>query len=139
MTMARPGVLRRETGAARTQQAPLPPLWRYYLCYAIFMGVLFLAATGLGVWLLFMSTEGPHTDATGVALGTLVTVIGGALGGFYCAAPFVTRPRWSWTYHTVLIVVGLLTGVGLLLGIPLLIMWLRGNTRALFESGELNR
>ena len=116
-----------------------PRVWRYYLVYAVFMAVLFLSTTGIGVWLMYLSSEGPRPDTSGVGLGALVTVVGGVLAGCYCSAPFVVRPRWSWAFHTTLIVVGMLSGLGLLFGIPLLIYWFRADARALFDSGELEQ
>lgn len=60
-------------------------------------------------------------------------------GGIVMSVPtvlafFFPRRKWTWVYHLVMICIGL-TGCTFVFSIPLLIFWLRPETREWFEQG----
>jgi hypothetical protein len=54
------------------------------------------------------------------------------IGAMFGAAPFLPKRRWVWIYDLVLICLSF-TGCCIAFGIPLLIFWLKPETKAFFN------
>lgn len=62
-------------------------------------------------------------------VGVVFAVIGVPLGVVFAAAPFLPRRPWVWVYDLVLIILGLTSCITWPLTIPLLIYWLKAETK----------
>ncbi len=114
-------------------QPPQPPqVWRYYLGYAISMAVLYLLVAVVGVVIASSGTfMAPEPGQPPMPAGLFV-VVGVVLGIPFLAAPFLPKAPWAWIYHIVLISVGMTSVCCMPISIPLLIFWLKPETKAFF-------
>jgi hypothetical protein len=109
------------------------PVWPYYTFFAVCMGVVHLALGGIGTWVAVMANQGPRPEMEPVALSALAAVLAVLLGIAFCYAPFAPRQPWAWRYHLVLLILALPScSLG---AVPLLVFWLRKNTKRMFRGG----
>ena len=113
-----------------------PPVWKWYIVYAVFMALLYLFVALMGVGYLagagFLPVGQDEQILFGV-YGGLFLVLGIVFAGLYVAAPFLPKKPWAWIYHLVLIALGLTSCCTLFVCVPLLIYWLKPETKAMFE------
>src|SRR5690606_34796154 len=109
------------------------PVWPYYSFFAVCMGVGHLALGGIGTWVVVMANQGPRPEIEPVALGAALAVISALIGIAFCYAPFAPRQPWAWRYHLVLLILALPScSLG---AVPLLVFWLRKDTKRMFRGG----
>ena len=104
-----------------------PPVWPWYVAFCAASALLFLAIGAVGL-LSFFDPElagDPVEDAA-------MTVFGFLLFPFFAVAPFFPRRPWSWTYGMAVIIAGMLACCTLPAAIPLLVIWLKPETKAAF-------
>ncbi len=104
-----------------------PPVWTWYIVYAVFMAVTYIVVMGLGVLLAFVADK----SEDGVQ-GVIMAVVGLPLAIMYGLAPFRAKTSGAWTYHLVLICLGLTSACCIPICLPLLIFWLKPETKAFF-------
>ena len=107
-----------------------PPVWLWYRVYAVFMG-LFHAGVALAIAALLVATAGQGIKGEDL----VVVIVAGLffLGALpFLAAPFLPRVSWAWHYHLVLIALGLMNLGCIPMSIPLLIYWLKPETKRFF-------
>jgi hypothetical protein len=104
-----------------------PAVWPWYMAYAIGMAVLYLLVFALGVLLLFVGDKVEDQIQGGV-----MAIMGLPFAGIFGAAPLLPKKPWTWTYHLVLICLSLTSGCCLVISVPLLIHWIKPETKAFF-------
>jgi MFS family permease len=72
--------------------------------------------------------------ATGIVGGTVV-LVGLVLAALFGAGPLLPRRSWAWVFGLVLIVIGMGSMCCLPATVPLLIWWLKPETKAYFTAG----
>lgn len=118
---------------------PAPPVWKWYVAYCVFMAVLYLLCIVLGViFLTAAPTEfdrPPTSPEEARLVGVVFIVVGLVLAVPFASGPFLPRKPWAWTFGLVLICIGLTSACCLPAAIPLLIFWLKPETKTYFGRG----
>lgn len=113
-----------------------PRVWMWYRVYAGFMGGLYLLVMlgGIALAVFAPSLEGGGGEMPEMPrfMGVMYAVIGLPFAAAYLAAFFIPRVPWAWIYHLVLICVGLTSVCCMPATIPLLIFWLKPETKVFF-------
>ena len=121
-------------------QSPIPGVIKWYRVYAATLAALYiLIILGCAVGLFFSLRASPDfwraADTPPLLFyGYLVFLTGMSLvlGGAYVTAFFIPRKPWAWTYHIVLICLGLSSACFIPFCVPLLVYWLRPEAKAYF-------
>ena len=110
-----------------------PKVWTWYVVYCVLMALMSLAFAACGVIVLVAGTERSPAEAARMQLGSWICIVTGApLTLAFASAPFLPRRPWVWVFHVVLISVGLMSLCIAPASIPLLIHWLKPETKARF-------
>jgi len=110
-------------------------VWPWYVAYAMFMGLVYLCCIAGGAWIVAAgpSTFGSGPEATEVIVqGYVLLAMGVPLSVMYFAVPFLPKKPWAWIYHVVLIGFGLTSCACWPVAIPLIIYWLKPETKWMF-------
>jgi hypothetical protein len=121
-----------QTAPAQITEAALNT-WKWFTVYCVFMAVLyFLFAIGGAIALLvdFGATSQQSQELK--IYGAIYVVMGLGLMIPFAAILFLEKKSWVWIYGLVLIVLGLTSCCTWPATIPLLINWLKPETKALF-------
>lgn len=110
-----------------------PAVWSWYVAYAIALAVVY-AGCFLGSIALVVIGVGTDGRDAGEMIFT------GAFLAVFClplliataAAPFLPKAPWAWIYHLVLIGLGMTSACCLPVCIPLLMHWMKPETKAFF-------
>ncbi len=114
-------------GQPEAYPAQPPPVWRWYVAYAIAMAAMYLLVTGFGVFLV-VAGESDGEKLEGFLFAGICLVLAVVFG----AAPFLAKRPGAWTYHLVLICLGMTSACCMAASIPLLIHWLKPETKEFF-------
>ena len=118
-------------------------MWTWYRAYCAAMVLVLLAVFVGGLMMLAVPermAEGDPKEAEEAQIAGLVyLVVSLPLLAAYASAPFLPRTPSTWTYHLVLICVGMLCGCGLPASIPLLIFWIQPACQSFFGRGGTSR
>jgi hypothetical protein len=113
-----------------------PGVWPWFVAYAILMGLLYLAFAGFGVTVFVVGSDRFADANTSAdewnALGVIFIAVGVVLGLVFGIAPFLPRRPGVWIYDLVLIALGLTSACLWPMTIPLLIFWIKPETRRWF-------
>lgn len=114
-----------------TQMKPTVLLW--FKIYTAFLCFLYLAVAGSSLFFFLADPADMEISATGAYLiGTSLLLMGAALFAV-CLVPFLVAPRpWLWVYDLVIICLGLTSACFLPICIPLMIFWLKPDTKSYF-------
>lgn len=105
----------------------------WYRIYAGSMAAMYAMLIALGIFVIFFGADPSKNEQTEALIGGLLyAVLGAVFFLIYAAAFFLPRKPWAWIYHIVLICIGLTSCCLLPATIPLLIYWLKPETKALF-------
>lgn len=109
-------------------------VWPYYVAYTVAMAIMYLAVIAFGVVALAAGDDAVVQDSglPPSVMAVILIVVGLPLLGLYAAAPFLPKKPWAWTYHVVLIAISLTSACCMVAGIPLLIFWVKPETKAMF-------
>ncbi len=127
-----------------TLQAPGVVTW--FKVYAGAMLLLYLFVMGMGVLFLVnpdlmvdpdagMSSNRPADTAEAVIMGALYLGLGSVFALAFLVSFFLPRSKGTWIYDLVLICLGLTSCCCLPASIPLLIFWIKQETRDWFYGG----
>jgi hypothetical protein len=111
-----------------------PPVVTWYKVYAGLMAAMYLlllvGGASFPLWApeAEMGADDPPPWVLALAAGCISLPFAAA----YVAAFVVPVKPWAWIYHLVLICFGLTSACCMLASIPLLIFWLRPETKAYF-------
>jgi hypothetical protein len=110
-----------------------PKVVCWFKVYSTVLGLIYLAVGGLGVFFLLLDPgqlEMPATQAR--AMGLVFILLGLILAAVFFL-PLVLSPRpWVWVYDLVLICIGMTSACFIPACIPLLIFWVKPQTKAWF-------
>jgi hypothetical protein len=112
-------------------QPPKVLLW--FKIYCGFLCLLYLATAAFSLFFFFADPSDTEMSETAARItGVLLLVVGVAL---FCACllPLILTPRpWLWTFDLVVICLGMTSACFLPACIPLLIFWLKPETKRYF-------
>ncbi|HEX7316103.1 MAG TPA: hypothetical protein VF297_19510 [Pyrinomonadaceae bacterium] len=115
-------------------QKPTVVKWYAIYCYA--MALMYLVCAFMGLVFLFGDPAEMEMDAVGAKfMGALLILMGLGFGALYGAAPSMPLKKWAWVVGIVLICFGLTSACCLPAAIPLLIWWLKPETKAYYNAG----
>ena len=115
---------------------PKPAVWNWYAAYCVAMAVMYFACVVMGLVFLFGDPAELEMDPGGAkVVGTMLVVMGLALAALFGAGPLLPRRKWAWVFGLVLIVIGLGSMCCLPATVPLLIWWIKPETKAYFNAG----
>lgn len=118
-------------------QPPKPPVWGWYVAYCVAMAIMWFMFVPLG--LAFIFSEPPNREMSpqeAQVIGLIFIGLGVALMVPYLAAPFLPRRRWAWVLGIVLIALSMSGTCCLPAAIPLLIYWVKPETKMFFGVGR---
>ncbi|HEX9930698.1 MAG TPA: zinc ribbon domain-containing protein [Pyrinomonadaceae bacterium] len=105
----------------------------WYRIYAAMMALLYAGVAALGIFIVFFAPASNKRDeADPMLVGGIYAVIGVIFFLPFAAALVLPKKPWTWIYHIVLICIGMTSCCLLPFTIPLLINWLKPETKAFF-------
>ena len=115
--------------------APPPGVVNWFKVYCVAMAVLYLVCAVAGVLFMVFASEITKHDAEfsrpeALIAGGIFLALGLVLFALFAAALFLPCRPWVWIYHLVLICLGLTSACTMAATIPLLIFWIKPETRA---------
>jgi hypothetical protein len=119
--------------------SPRPVVWTWFVVYCAFMAVMYLLiAVACILFLVFgRSFHLEPGDMVGLLFVCGINLfVGLSLGGLFGAAPFLPPKPWSWIYGIVCIGIGLSSPCCMPASIPLLIYWIKPETRRYFGRSD---
>lgn len=129
---AGPGVAHAGPGAGS------PRFWYLHLTYCVLLGLVYVACmVGAVFYLLYRDTiaasDIPTADLAQLDVTVILCgIVSLPLAIAFLAAPFLPRKPWAWTAHLILCCIGLTSACCLPMCIPVLITWLKPETKAWF-------
>jgi drug/metabolite transporter (DMT)-like permease len=118
------------------RQVARPGVIGWYYAYCGLMALLYLGCILFGVAGIAFRSEIADKETPPeviVVLGVLLALLGAVLMAAFVVAPFLPRRPWVWIYHIVLIALGMTSACCLPVCVPLLIFWIKPETRAYFD------
>ena len=113
-----------------------PPVWTWYRVYAGAMTLLYVGVVVLGLVFGVLAPESRNpSDPPPWFFALMFGCIGGPLAIAFGAAFFLPLRPWAWIYHLVLICIGLTSVCCMPAAIPLLIFWIKPETKQFFGRG----
>lgn len=110
---------------------PPPPVWRWYRLYAGALAAVYVLVVVGGLLMAVLAPQEPGEPPPWL-FGLLAVVLGGVFAAAFIAAFFLPRRPWAWIYHLVLIAIGMTSACCIPFSVPLLVFWLKTETRAYF-------
>jgi hypothetical protein len=107
--------------------------WQHRYC--VLMALLYVLCIGLGIVMIVFRNEAADASQSVAELlfmGIALIGLGAVLALVYAVAPFLRPAPWLWTFHLVLIAFGMTSLCCLPVCIPLLIGWIKPETRQYF-------
>src|SRR5262245_61459184 len=107
-------------------------VWTWYVVYCVAMVCMYAGVALLGV--VFLASDPKDLDmaaAEAEMLGAIFIAAGGVLAVPFAVAPFLPRAGWAWVYGIVMISIGMTSACCWPATIPLLIFWIKPETKAL--------
>ena len=118
-----------------------PPVLNWFLAYCVFMALVYAACVVGGAWVLSVpEAEMASRDIDPIEMriqGTVLLAIGLPLMAAFGMAPFLPPRKWVWVYDIVLVAIGLTSPCCMPATIPLLIFFIKPQTKAWFDSGRV--
>lgn len=122
------------------QNKPTPKVLNWYKAYCIMLGLMYLLMLGAGVFLLVIDPSILGADPTNdlekleeIKIQSVIMVVLGLVFAIpYLVAPFLPKKPWVWVYGIVLIAITMSSCCLLPLAIPLLIYWIKPETKYYF-------
>jgi hypothetical protein len=103
--------------------------------YCGFMSVVYVFCIATGVFMIIFRNEGASEQNSAgelLVMGAGFVAVGIVLSIAYGVAPFLPPAPWVWVYHLVLIGLAMTSACCLPLCIPLLIWWIKPETKTYF-------
>jgi hypothetical protein len=106
---------------------------KWFDAYCILMAVVYLIIVGVGIVFLVLEPTGPDLSLAEVRVtGIVFTWMGLILAVPFAIGAFMPRKSWAWVFGLVLICIGLTSLCCLPATIPLLIHWIKPETKSYF-------
>ena len=120
----------------QSSDSPKPAVWQWYAAYCFALAFMYLVCVVMGFVFLLGDPADLEMDPGGAkVMGALFIVLGLVFGAVYGAAPLMPQKKWAWVVGIVLICFGLTSACCLPAAIPLLIWWLKPETKAYYNAG----
>lgn len=106
----------------------------WYKAYCGLLTLTYVLTAVFGFWVIVTRYSGAsgHSSEDGLLVGGVMAACGLLFGGACGAALVLPARPWAWTYHLAIICLGLSSVCCLPICIPLLIFWLKPETKAYF-------
>jgi hypothetical protein len=117
---------------AEPTPAAAPPVWAWYVGYAVCMALLYVTIVVGGVWFSIAAPGGSGPGGEPPWFGYIMAFISLPLALLFSAAPFLPKKSWAWYYHLALIALGLTSACCLPACGALIFYWLKPETKAFF-------
>lgn len=121
------------------QNKPTPKVLKWYKAYCVMIGLMYLLVFGVGICLLVIEPSVLGTDPNDLEKleeikiqSVIMVVLGLIFATPYSVAPFLPKKPWVWVYGIVLIGITMSSCCLLPLAIPLLIYWIKPETKYYF-------
>ena len=112
---------------------PQPAVMTWYKVYCVLMALLYLMLVAAGVFLIIVAPSDRDMSAEEAQLmGGIMLFMGIALAIPFLIGVFLPRKPWAWVFGLVLICIGLTSVCCLPATIPLLIHWIKTETKLYF-------
>jgi hypothetical protein len=114
-----------------------PPVLAWQRAYCVAMALLYVAVTLGGLAMAVFHEELADAETSPgetIVVGLVLAVVGAGLAVGFGVAPFLPRRPWTWVFHVVLIGLGMTSCCCLPATVPLLVFWIRPETRAWFAA-----
>lgn len=112
-------------------QPPKVLLW--FKFYSGFLCLLYLATAAFSLFIIFADPSDIDMSALEARIMGPILLIVGVVLFVVCLLPLILRPRpWLWIYDLVVICIGMTSACFLPVCIPLLIFWLKEDTKRYF-------
>ena len=113
-----------------------PGVIKWFKIYAAFLLLLYVLIAIMGIVLSFSDLIPSETPDEAVAVkvsGVLYAGIGAVFAAVFAVGLFTKNQPWAWVYNLVLICIGLASCLFLPAAIPMLIHWLKPETKAWYQ------
>lgn len=121
----------RRCGAPLSREKP--PVVKWFVVYCVLMALMYLALVVTGIVFLFADPSDLDMKAAEARIMSVVFII---MGLIFCApflfGIFLPQKSWAWIFGLVLICVGLTSACLLPICIPLLVFWIKPETKTYF-------
>ncbi|MFZ2653723.1 MAG: hypothetical protein WAX69_02295 [Victivallales bacterium] len=108
-----------------------PAVMTWYTIYCIVMAAIYLCVAVGGAAMLVAGIA-KSVDSGLIVMGLVLAILGVVFMVPFGIAPFLRPQPWVWIYGLVLIAIGLTGCATIPASIPLLIFWLKPETKAYF-------
>ncbi|HLM58716.1 MAG TPA: hypothetical protein VK422_21610 [Pyrinomonadaceae bacterium] len=116
-------------------QPPRPAVWAWYVAFCAAMAIMWLMLVILGLNFIVAGPSDPEmSPGEARVMGLIFIVLGAALMAPYAAAPFLPRRKWAWVVGVVLIALSMTGTCCIPAAVPLLIFWVKPETKAFFNA-----
>lgn len=117
-------------GAQGWPDPPRPAVWPWYAVYCVCMALLYLLCCGLGVLFLVLDPSDLDTSRVeALVTGFMLLVVCAPLMIAFAAGPLLPRRKWAWVAGLLLIAVGMTSCCCMPACIPLLMWWIKPETK----------
>ena len=106
-----------------------PEVIGWYKLFCVFMAIVYLLLIPLGVFLLSESSD----DQEVLVNGIILVMLGPPFSIAFGLGMFLDNKPWHWIYGLVLIALSLSSCCCFPISIPLILYWLKPETKAYFE------
>lgn len=117
-------------------------MWPWYVAYCLLMALLYVVAIGgcafLLLWPQIPDMEGEDATILKMQFAVLL-VLCVPLAVLFGIAPLLPKRRAAWIYGFITIGIGMTSACCLPASIPLLVFWIKPETKEFFESGTAGR
>ena len=112
-----------------------PAVWNWYAAYCVAMALMYLLCVVVGFFFLFADPAELEMDPGGAKLmGVMLVGLGLLLGALFASGPMLPLRKWAWVAGVVLIGIGLTSMCCLPAAVPLLIWWLKPETKRYYNA-----
>lgn len=112
---------------------PQPPVLTWYRVYCVLMALLYLVFVAAGIFFIIAAPADRDMSAEEARLlGGIMLFMGIALTVPFLIGAFLPRKSWAWVFGLVLICIGLTSVCCLPITVPLLIHWIKPETKFYF-------
>ncbi len=109
----------------------------WYRVYCAVLVAIYVFAMGLGVLLIYYQPEaGTSSPGESVIAGFVYLIFGAVFGIIFAVAIFLPRKPYNWVVGIVMIAIGMTSCCFIPATIPLLIFWIKPETRAFFGKNQ---
>ena len=109
-----------------------PSVVKWVKIYEVVFALVYLMLVAVGIAYLLGSVSSKPDEPPPGVMGAIYLVIGVPLAALFGIAPFTKPTAGTWVLHIVCIAIGLTSCLCMPAAIPLLIFWLKPETKAHF-------